>query len=234
MALALVAIFLTQLDGQRLEQAECDVDRLEVLRLDIRDITAKSADRGGGRGGHHRLVAKNSNRAYPCQPTRRDRFDIALDAGDLSGKEEPRVLSRRKIFVQDLRRIDERVAMDLTELQELGILQTGYESKHSGLLAVSQMVLTTDEPVCVGHQILLSELDTCIRLVTRFWVRQTFRLHRSEPERLNTASGDLLDRQTAFEPTCFLKTLERDRFRFEQLADEPLVLIAIHRTVNVI
>ena len=42
--LAFVAMFFTQLDRQRFEQAECDIHRLKVLCLDIRNITAKRTD----------------------------------------------------------------------------------------------------------------------------------------------------------------------------------------------
>src|SRR5688572_18172639 len=107
--------------------------------------------------------------------------------------------------------------MDLTELQELGVLQSRYQTQHACLLAVSQMVLETDEPVCVGHQVLLSELNASVRLITRFRIRQTLRLHRSKPERLDTTPRDLLDRQARFKPTGLFKSFERDRFRFEQL-----------------
>ena len=46
MPLSFVAMLLTQLDRQRFQQTECDVHRLKVLRLDIRNVTAKRADRG--------------------------------------------------------------------------------------------------------------------------------------------------------------------------------------------
>ena len=52
----------------------------------------------------------------PGEPARCDRFDIALDTRYLPGEKQARILLRRQILVQDLRRVDKGVAMDLTEL----------------------------------------------------------------------------------------------------------------------
>src|SRR5690606_28306726 len=115
----------------------------------------------------------------PRKPAGTDRFDVAFDAGDLSREEQMRIRFSGKRFVQYLGRVDESVAVDLSELEKLGVLQSGDQPQHAGLLAVPQVVLESDEPVGVRHQVFLAQLHARIWLLARLRMPQTLRLHRA-------------------------------------------------------
>src|SRR5262245_37638356 len=116
--------------------------------------------------------------------------------------------------------------MDLTELQELSVFQSRDQTQHTRLFAVPQVILKPDEAVRICHEIFLPELHARVWFTTGLRIGQTFRLHRTESQRVDSAARDLLDRQTRFEPTRLFKSLQRYRLRFHQLADEALVLLA--------
>src|SRR5687767_3767402 len=124
--------------------------------------------------------------------------------------------------------------MYLTELQKLGVLKTGYQSQHARLLAVAKMVLETDEPERIGHQILLPKLNACIRFFTCPWIAQALWFHRTKAQSFHASPGDLLDRQTRFKPARFLEAFQRHRLSHEQFVDERLILGAVHRAIDVI
>ena len=150
---------------------------------------------------------EDTDGVYPGEPAGRDRFDIALDAGDLAGEKETRICACLERLVYYLWRIDKRIAVYLPELQKLGVLQTRYQLQNPLLLAVTQMILKTDQPVGIGHQIFLAKLHTRPRLAAGFWVGQAARLHRAVSQSIDAAAGGLLDRQTALKPVRVLKPL---------------------------
>src|SRR5712691_8006006 len=59
------------------------------------------------------------------QQANRRRFDVAFDAGDLTGEENARVALRLKRRCEMLRSIDERVAMHRPEAREAAVLEAG-------------------------------------------------------------------------------------------------------------
>src|SRR5215211_3539513 len=96
------------------------------------------------------------------------------------------------------------------------------------------MVLETDDAVSIGHKIFLAKLNTSVRLFAGFRMAQAFRLHRAKSQGFRPAAGYLLYRQARFEPVSVFKTFERDGFRSQHFGDERLVLLPVHRTINII
>src|SRR5881296_2022993 len=67
------------------------------------------------------------------QPDRRG-FHIALAAGDLPGKAQPRHGSEPQRFIEQLRRVEKGVAMQAAEPRELRALEPGNGAKNTHLL----------------------------------------------------------------------------------------------------
>ena len=159
------------------------------------------------RSSQHRQITRNADGVYAGEPAGRDRFDIAFDAGDLAGEEQTRICAGREVFVQYLWRIDKCIPVYLAKLQKLGVLQARNQLQNPLLLAVTQMILKSDQPIGVGHHIFLPQLNTCPRFAPRLWIGQAARLHRAVSQSIDAAAGGFFDWQTALEPMRVLKTL---------------------------
>ena len=68
--------------------------------------------------------------------THRGAFDIAFDAGDLACETQARVSLQAQRAIEQLGRIEIRVAMQAAETRELGVLKSGDRSEHAHLLGV--------------------------------------------------------------------------------------------------
>ena len=89
------------------------------------------------------------------QPSHRHRFNITFDPGYLSGKEDVLMRAHLHGCRKHPRPVYIGIAMNLTELQELGVFESGNRPKHACLLAITQMILKSDQAVRVGHQVFL-------------------------------------------------------------------------------
>ena len=87
-----------------------------------------------------------------------NRFDVALDPGDLPREQHARMPLHLQRGKQQGGRVDVGVAMNLPVAQEARIFQAGDQPQHARLLAEAEMVLEADQIVGVGAQILLPEL----------------------------------------------------------------------------
>src|SRR5262249_52536911 len=65
-------------------------------------------------------------------------------------------------------------------------------------------------------------------------ISQTNRLHRTETKRVNSATRQLLNRQTGFKPSCFFKSLKRNALGVDQTGIESQVLLFVKRAVQII
>src|SRR5579883_84059 len=74
-------------------------------------------------------------------------FDIALDAGDLSGKAQARHRLEAQRAVEEPRAVDEGVAMEAAEPCELGLLEAGDHAEDALLLGMLQLRLEADHVV---------------------------------------------------------------------------------------
>ena len=71
-------------------------------------------------------------------------LDVALAAGDLSGKAQPRLGLEPQRLVEQLWRIEEGVAVQPAEPRELGALEAGNGAKDADLFGVAELGLEAD------------------------------------------------------------------------------------------
>src|SRR5690606_5308603 len=115
----------------RRQQTEIHVHRLKASLLPLgRDVAAGDVREEGPERGRRRR--RDDRRAMPrggCeaagQNADRGALDIALDAGDLAGKAQARIGLQPQQTIQQLRAVEEGVAVDASEAGELGLLQAG-------------------------------------------------------------------------------------------------------------
>src|SRR5207302_3228980 len=127
--------------------------------------------------------------------SRGGRFDVAFDAGNLTGEKERGIEARLPGFDEHGRTVDVRVAVHHAEAHELRLLQAGNEPQHTPLLAPFQLRLEADEAVMVSRKIILPELDGRVWLTARPRIYEADRLHRSEPQRIFSSMRHHFDRQ---------------------------------------
>src|SRR5689334_24777964 len=100
----------------------------------------------GGRRRRNGLRAKPfGSRKVAGEQAYRSRLNITFAAGDLSGKAQPRLCAQAQRTVQQLRRIDESVAMQTAEPGELGLHKTRNHAEDPHLLGVLQLGLEAND-----------------------------------------------------------------------------------------
>ncbi len=131
------------------------------------------------------------------------------------------------------RRVDERVAVHLTEAHELGALEARDRAQHAPLIGPLEARLEADQAVLTLRQVLLAQLHHGVRaLAARRG--ESHRLHRSEAQRVLAAARQLLDRQAALEEERLLEVAQRQHLGVEHGLTEGEVLAAVHRRVEVV
>src|ERR1043166_4354590 len=88
--------------------------------------------------------------------------------------------------------------MDLAIPQEPRVLQPGYKTQDALLIAISQVILKSDEVVRVRAQIFLAQLHHRVRLLTGAGIFESDGLHGPEAQGVTATASDLLDGQAAF------------------------------------
>ena len=124
--------------------------------------------------------------------------------------------------------------MHHAEPDELGVLEPGNQPQHALLLAPLQLRLEAHQAVVIAGQVVLPQLHGCVRRAARARIDEADRLHRPEPQRVQAAVRHDLDRQAPFEEDGLVEVVDRRRLRVHHRVQEPLVLVAGHRTVQVI
>ncbi len=71
-------------------------------------------------------------------------FDIALDAGDLPGEAQPRIGLETEACIEQLRAVEEGVAVEPSEPRELGLAEPRDHAEHARLLAMFKLGLEAD------------------------------------------------------------------------------------------
>src|SRR5438128_9173118 len=90
-------------------------------------------------------------------------------------------------WLEHARSVDISVPMNLTELKKLRAFKSRNHSQHTCLIAISQMILETNETKRISHQVLLTELNNGVRLVVRARIDKSNRLHRTITQRIDAA-----------------------------------------------
>ena len=92
-------------------------------------------------------------------------FHIALAAGDLAGEAQPRHRAcSRSVLVEQLRRVEERVAMQAAEPGELGLLQPRNGAEDAHLLGMFQLGLEADHVEQRAELVVLAQLHDGVGL----------------------------------------------------------------------
>ncbi len=161
-------------------------------------------------------------------------LDIALDPGHLAGEAQARNGLQPHLLVQQLRAVQEGVAVQAPQTRELGVLQTRDHAEDVGLGAVLQLGLEADHVEQGAQRIVLTQLHDGVGLDRRVvLVGQADGLHRAVAQGLAAALGHDLDRQAAVEIGDVLPLLEVSLGAVQQGVDEGFVLGLVHRAVDV-
>src|SRR5271165_119591 len=200
---------VTNLLLQRRKQIEGDICGLKVLRIGVGHIVRERTEgRGPGRGFE---IASRGQRGsvHPGQKSGGDRLHIALDAANLPGKENLWMRFHLQCLLQQSRRIDVGVAVNLSVAQKTRILQAGNQAQHARLFAKLQMILESHQVVGIRPQVLLPQLHHRIGHLAGAGIDESHRLHRTEAKGVAPAASNLLNRQAALKivqlfPIAFL------------------------------
>ena len=161
-------------------------------------------------------------------------FHVALAAGDLTGKAQARLGVEPQGAIEELRRVEEGVAVKAAEAREFGPLEARNGAEEAGLLAVLELGLEADDVEQGAEPIVLAQLNDSIGLdPRRVWIGEAERLHRPMAQGFAAARRHHLDGQAAVE-IGRLPVVEGNRVAGEEGGDEGVVLLARERTVDVI
>src|SRR4051812_309970 len=193
--------------GERREQAEIDVHWLEracagIDGLDVAasDMAEQGAERRGLRRRCQAQAARLRRSIETCNEADAGGFHITLAAGHLPCEAQLGLRAQPKLLVQQLRRVQEGVAVQPAEPRELGLLQARDAPEYLLLCAVFQLGLESDHVVERAELVVLAQLDDRIGLdggIVR--ICQTHRLHRPVPQGLVAALRHHFNGQAAVE-----------------------------------
>ena len=162
--------------------------------------------------------------------------DVALAAGDLSGKAQPRLGLEPQRLVEQLWRIEEGVAVQPAEPRKLGVLEPGNGAEDADLFAVAELGLEAHHVEQCAELVVLAQLHHRVRLALRPpRVGEAERLHWPVAQCFAPALGHDFDRQAAVEiGRRDFEVLECRLLAGQQGIDERLVLFARERAIDVI
>jgi len=119
--------------------------------------------------------------------------------------------------------------------RKFGVLKARDHPENVGLRAVFQLGLESDHIVERAERIVLAQLDDGIGLdLGLMAVGQPHRLHRAMPQGLAAALGHDLDRQAAVEIGRAFPFLEAGGVARDQGVDKGVVLVLVHRAIDVV
>src|SRR5215207_805720 len=149
-------------------------------------------------------MVMQTSRVDTCQQTSGNISHISFDSRDLTGEEKIVTLDVLQGWAQKLRRSDEGIAVHLSITQKFGVLQPRDEAQDAFLFRVFQVGLEAHEIVKAANKVILPELDDRVGSFARAWILESDGAHRTKGQRIDSALGDDLNRQAAFEEvTCF-------------------------------
>ncbi len=199
------------------------------------DVAEERAQRG--RRGRRNEARAAQPREHPprCYVSRPRALDVPFDAGDLSGAVDVRPRLQGSVQRDRERPIEEGVAMDLAEPHPLGLLQPrDAASEDALLLGPGEPRLESDQVPRRAREVLAAQLHNSVRPGAGARVGEPHRLHRAVGEHVAAALGHHLDGQAAFEVARLLERVRRDLLPAQELVDEPFVLFAGERQVEVV
>ena len=118
----------------RRQEAEVDIHRRKVF-LRCGHVTAQRADRRFRRRNHQVIAARSAYRVDAGNESGRDILDVALRACQLACKEDPGVAFCSHRRQQNLRCVNVRIPMNLSQPQEFGIFKARNHPEDALLLS---------------------------------------------------------------------------------------------------
>ena len=182
---------------------------------------AERAEGGGARQGARGFAEGERGGVQAGHESGGDGFDVAFDAGDLAGEEDFGARAQLQRGGEQRGGVDVGVAVDLSEAEELGVLEAGDEAQDARLFAELHVVLEADEVVAVGAEIFLAELHDGPGTAAGARVVEAHGLHGAEAEGVAAAARDLFDGEAGLEVGgVVFGNVGGDGVGFEQLVDE--------------
>ena len=139
------------------------------------------------------------------------------------------------LAIEQLGRVDERVAVEPTKPREFGLLQSrnGAEQVHLG--AIFELGLEAHHIPQGAERIVLAQLDNRIGPATGARIIKADRLHRTIAQCVDTAFRHNLDRHAAFEIGRVLFPVAKLGFlAIDQALMESEILLLVHRAVDIV
>src|SRR5690606_36257974 len=127
-------------------------------KVTARNVGEKGAERRRGRRRYRLPAEAFGSRHASGDEANGGALDVALDTRNLPGKAQAGVRLEAQRAVQQLRAVEERVAMQAAEPCELGVLQPRDHAENSRLLAVLQLRLEPDHVPQRAEGIVLPKL----------------------------------------------------------------------------
>ncbi len=190
--------------------------------------------RGRGWRRDWRLPEQGSRCIDAGQASHGSRFGIAFDADELPGEKQCAASFELQRIEEELRRIDERVAMEAPIPEELGLFEPGDHAKHALLFRVGQFSLKAHQVVTGAMDILRSQLDDGGGLDSGSGVFQSDRLEGAKLHGLAATFCQHFNRHAGFKIGRLLKFLRLYLFRGHQGIVKGIVLCFRHRTIQII
>ena len=131
-------------------------------------------------------------------------------------------------------RIDKRVAVHDAITEELGVLKARNHVEHALLLSKGEVRLEAYEVIGGALAILRTKLHRRPRPAAASGIGEPNGLHRTEARRIATSAGNLLDRLARLEKIALLELFGHHAIGAKKRIDEGLVLLFIHRGVEVV
>ena len=118
--------------------------------------------------------------------------------------------------------------------EEVGVLEARNHAEHAALLRPGEVRLEAHEVIGRVVGVLGAELHHRPRTPARARVDETNGLHGPEARGIDASAGHLLDGLAGAEQIALLEILGDDAIGANELGDERLVLILVHRAVEVV
>jgi len=197
-------------------------------------VAQKGAQGGGCGRGLKASSLHPAGHADAGQQSRRGRFHVPLDSGDLSPKKKTRPREKRQVAPQQGRRFQEGVPVDASVAGEFRILQTRNGAEDPLLFRPCQFRLKSHEIEQRALAVFSAQLDNRVRRRSRARIGEPHRLHRTEAERIDPPVCQHLDRQAAFEIGRLFERTRLDRPPRQDLRPDCLVLLFRQGTIPVV
>jgi hypothetical protein len=152
----------------------------------------------------------------------------------LSCKEQIIPALRLPCLAEHLGTVDIGVTVHHAEANELGVLESWNHAQDARLFGPFQLGLKADQAVVIPRQRILPQLNGRVRVASRSWVREAHRLHRAKAKRVVPAMCHHFDWQAALEELLLVEVVNGRRFCRRHRLIKRLVLVARHRTVQII